>query len=133
LAGNFGSGLYFKMDNVTRRIYAGGFYSPKKSGNYDGILFAQFNADSAGSVNVKRIPLEDRLREATGERSKRRAFNDYQTRQLTIRNDGGFVLIAEDYYMNIRSGGGIGPYGYYTSYYSPFIGAQNIREYHYGD
>jgi hypothetical protein len=133
LGNNYGSGLYFKMDNVSRRIYAGGFYSQKKAGNYDGILFAYFNADSGNAPTVRRIPLEDRLREATGERSKRRAFNDYQTRQLIIRNDGGFVLIAEDYYMSVRAGGGVGPYGYYNSYYSPFMGAQNIREYHYGD
>lgn len=132
LGSSFGSGLYFKMDNATRRIYAGGFYSAKKSGNYDGIIFAQFNADSASAVTAHRIPLDENLREASGGRSRRKAFNDYQTRQLIIRNDGGFVLVAEDYYMNIRSGG-VGPYGYYTSYYSPFVGAQNIREYHYGD
>ena len=133
LAGSFGSGLYFKMDNQARRIYAGGFYSLKKSGNYDGVLFAQFNPDSASAASLRRIPLDDRLREATGERSKRRAFNDYKTRQLIIRNDGGFVLAAEDYFMSVRSGAGVGSYGYYTSYYSPFIGSQNIREYHYGD
>jgi hypothetical protein len=133
LAGNYGSGLYFRMDNVARRVYAGGFYSPKKSGNYDGILFAYFNTDSGNAATVRRIPLEDRLREASGERSKRRAFNDYQTRQLIIRNDGGFVLVAEDYYMSVRTGVGVGPYGYYNSYYSPFMGSQNIREYHYGD
>ncbi len=133
LADNYASGLYFKVDNTASRIYAGGFYSAKRTGNYDGLLFAQFRLDSFNAATVRRIVLDERLREATGERSKRRAFNDYKTRQLIIRNDGGFVLIAEDYYMTIRTGGVTGPYGYYNSYYSPFIGAQNIREYHYGD
>jgi hypothetical protein len=131
LAGKYATGLYLRMDNNTRRIYAGGFYSDKKAGNYDGVLFAHFNTDSAYAVTASRLPFGERLRAATGERNTKRAFNDYQTRQLIIRNDGGFVLIAEDYYMTVRSG--IMPYGYYTSFYSPFIGTQNIREYHYGD
>jgi hypothetical protein len=132
LGGKYGSGLYFRMDNTAHRIYAAGFYSEKKAGNYEGILFSQFNADSVSAVTTRRLPLDDRIREASGERSKRRAFNDYQTRQLIIRNDGGFVLVAEDFYMSVRNTAA--PYGYYTSYYSPFsIGNQNIREYRYGD
>ncbi len=128
---SYASGLYFKMDNSRERIYGGGFYSSKKAGNYEGVLFAQLGTDSAAQSIVRHLPLEDRLREESG-RNKKRAFNDYQTRQLIIRNDGGFVLLAEDYYVNVRSAG-LQPYGYYTSYYSPFIGSQNIREFHYGD
>lgn len=131
LEGKFATGLYMRMDNAARRIYAGGFYSERKAGNHEGVLFAQLNVDSIGSVNSRRLAFDDRLRMASGERNTRRAFNDYQTRQLIIRNDGGFVLVAEDYYMSMRTG--ISPYGYYTTFYSPFSGTQSIREYHYGD
>jgi hypothetical protein len=131
LGGKYATGMYMRVDNNVRRIYAGGFFSEKKAGNYEGVIFAQFNIDSGYNVRAQRLLFDERMRAATGERNARKAFNDYQTRQLIIRNDGGFVLVAEDYYMSVRSG--ISPYGYYTSFYSPFIGTQNIREYHYGD
>ena len=127
----YATGLFFKVDNASKVIYGSGFYSQKKTGNYDGVLIAQLPADSNLKMTTRQLPFDDQLREASG-RSRRRAFNDYQTRQLIVRTDGGFVLLAEDYYMAVRNGG-IGPYGYYSSYYSPFIGTQNIREYHYGD
>ncbi len=145
LNNKFASGMYFRLDNQSSKLYSAGFFSERKAGNYDGILFARFDisdgnlslppanpADSASTPSLRRIPLDERLRASVGGRSSRSAFNDFQTRQLIIRNDGGFVLLAEDYFMSVRAGG-VGPYGYYTSYYSPFVGAQNIREFHYGD
>ncbi len=132
LGGKYATGLYLKADNAARRIYAGGFYSEKRAGNYEGALFAAFNLDSPGVVAARRLPFDEQLRLASGERNVRKAFNDYQTRQLIIRNDGGFVLVAEDYFMSVRNG--VQPYGFYTGFYSPFAGGtQNIREYHYGD
>ncbi len=130
LGGKYATGLYLKADNTMHRIYAGGFYSETKAGNHEGTVFAAFSLDSP-SVTTQRLPFDDRLRVASGERNTRKAFNDYQTRQLIIRNDGGFVLVAEDYFMSVRTG--IQPYGYYTGFYSPFVSSQNIREYHYGD
>src|SRR5690606_19561331 len=39
--------IYMKIDNVNNRIYTGGFYSDRKNGNYEGVLYAYFNlADS---------------------------------------------------------------------------------------
>jgi hypothetical protein len=131
LSGMYAKGLYLRADNAAKRIYAGGFYSDKKAGNYEGVLFGQFRMDSGYRASGRLLPFDERLRMASGVHNTRRAFNDYQTRQLIIRNDGGFVLAAEDYYMSVRSG--LSPYGYYYSFYSPFMNTQNIREYHYGD
>ncbi|MBS1615770.1 MAG: hypothetical protein JST06_06580 [Bacteroidetes bacterium] len=131
LGRKFAAGLYLKADNLNRCIYAGGFYSQKKAGNFDGVLLAQYNMDSGSIVSARQLPFDEQIRlNATGRKSQR-AFNDFLTRQLIIRNDGGFVLIAEDYYMSVRSG--LSPYGYYSSFYYPFMTTQNIREYHYGD
>lgn len=131
LGGNFAAGLYLRADNTSRSIYAAGFYSQKKAGNFDGVLLAQYAMDSAGILSARQLPFDAQLRLATGARKSQRAFNDFLTRQLVVRNDGGFVLIAEDYYMSVRAG--LSPYGYYTSFYTPFMGSQNVREYHYGD
>jgi hypothetical protein len=131
LGGNYAAGLYLRADNISQSIYAAGFYSQKKAGNFDGVLLAQIAMDSPRVVSSRQLPFDEQLRAATGSRKSQRAFNDFLTRQLIVRNDGGFVLIAEDYYMSVRAG--LSPYGYYTSFYTPFMGSQNIREYHYGD
>jgi hypothetical protein len=132
LGEEYGTGLYFNVDNTTNSIYLGGFYSSKKAGDLDGILFAQFPIDSAHGIQTRRISFDERLQQQVAARNARKAFNDFKTRQLIIRKDGGFVLIAEDYSMNIRSNN-VAPYGYYSAYYSPFVGAQNLREFRYGD
>jgi len=131
LNSSFASGLFFKLDNLQGKIYSGGFYSNKKAGNYDGVVYGQLPTDSGAIPKMSALSFDERLRDLSGH-SSRRAFNDNQTRQLIIRNDGGFVLLAEDYYTTVRNGG-VGPFGYYNYYYSPYLGAQNIREYHYGD
>lgn len=132
LQDTYASGLYFNVDNNAGCVYSGGFYSSKKSGDFEGILFSQFQIDSGFYRQNRRIPFDGDLTQKVAARNARKAFNDFDTRQLIIRQDGGFVLIAEDYNMNLRSAG-VAPYGYYSSYYSPFVGAQNLREFRYGD
>lgn len=130
--GAHSSGLFFKIDNQTNQLYCCGFYAQRKNSTIDGVLFMTRRLDSFESKPVQLLSFSDRLKEATGN-GLRRGFNNFQARQLIIRNDGGFVLIAEDYSTSYRNGG-MGYNGYYSSYYSPFMmGAQTIREYRYGD
>lgn len=131
----FATSTFMRVDNSANRVYAGGFYSEKKSGNYDGIIYAQYDISARSFTTRKLIPFDDSLKAATGARSAKRAFNNYQTRQLIVKNDGGFVLISEAYYLSVRNTGpgyGYG-YGFYPMYGSPFMSSRNIREYHYDD
>lgn len=127
----FAASAYMKMDNVNNRVYIGGFYSEKKNGNYEGVLFGYYDVPAGALQNHKMIAFDDRLKNASGERNTKRAFNDYQVRQLIVKNDGGFVMISEDYFMTTRNSYTPG-WGYYSYYYSPFM-APSIREYHYND
>jgi len=134
LDGRYATTSFMRIDNNTNRIYAGGFYSEKKAGNYDGIVYAQYDMTARTFTTQKLIPFDDALKAATGARSAKRAFNNYQTRQLIVKNDGGFVLLSEAFYQSIRNtGGGFGyGYGFYPMYGGPFM-SRNIREYHYDD
>lgn len=134
LEDNYATTTFMRIDNNANRIYAGGFYSEKKAGNYDGIVYAQYDIASRSFTTRKLIPFDEPLKAATGARSLKRAFNNFQTRQLIVKNDGGFVLISEAYYQSIRNaGGGFGyGYGFYPMYGGPFM-SRNIREYHYDD
>ena len=131
LQGHFAGNTYIKMDNMNNRLYVGGFYSDKKSGNYDGVIYAQYGIATNTFDPVKMLPFDDRLRAATGEHKKKHAFNDFQVRQMIIKNDGGFVLLSEEYYMQYVTN--YSPFGYYSWYYSPFMNTQSVRTYHYGD
>lgn len=128
--GLFAAGTYMEMANAGNRIYLGGFYTDKKNGNYEGVIYTYYDIAEKAFTEFKTIAFSERMRIATGERSKKRAFNDFQVRQLIVRNDGGFVLIAEDFFITTRSGYNNG-FGYYSWYY-PAMSA-SVREYNYGD
>jgi hypothetical protein len=127
----FAANTYMKIDNAKKHMYIGGFYSDKKNGNYEGVLYANYNMTTGTYDQVKHIPFDERLRNETGERSRRRAFDDYKVKQLIVKNDGGFVLVAEEYYMSTRNAN-LGAGGYYSSYfYGPM--SRSVREFHYND
>ena len=122
---------FIKLDNYNKRVYTSGFYSDKKNGNYEGVIYAWYEMADSSFQNRRVLAFSERRREATGERNLRRAFNNFQIRQLIVKKDGGFVLISEDYSVNLRTNmPGWG--GYYSFYYGPFMN-QTIREYIYND
>ncbi len=136
LSGNYAASPYLRIDNSKARIYFGGFYSSKKNGNYEGILYAIYDPASNTFSSQRMIPFSAELKNNTGERNTKRAFNNYKTRQLIVKTDGGFVLNAESYATSERSTGS--PYGYgsgfYPMSYGPFMNTgRTIREYRYED
>ncbi len=130
LNNKFAAGVYSKIDNAKNRIYIGGFYSDKKNGSLEGVLYTYYDIANQSFESRKNIAFDEQWRLSTGERNKKRAFDGYQARQLIVKNDGGFVLIAEDYYITTRNNYSPG-FGYYSMYY-PSMGT-SIREYHYND
>ena len=130
LNGLFTAGTYMELSLAGDRVYAGGFYSDKKNGNFEGIIYTYYDVAEKTFKEFKTIAFSERMRNATGERNLKRAFNDFQVRQLIVRNDGGFVLIAEDFFITTRNSYNQG-FGYYSWYY-PTMSA-SVREYNYGD
>jgi hypothetical protein len=130
LNSKYAGGTYMKMDNVNDRIYIGGFYSDKKNGNYEGVLYTYYDFPTASFQKHKNIAFDIKLKNGTGQRNAKRALNDFQVKQIIVKNDGGFVMIAENYYQTTRNSYAPGM-GYY-SYYSSNM-ASSVREYHYED
>lgn len=121
---------YSQVDNNNSRVYIGGFYSDRKNGNYEGVLYCYFDMTTGTFKNYRNIPFDEKTRNTAGESNKRRAFNDYQIRKLIVKNDGGFIMIAEDYYVSNRTSYAPG-FGYYSWYYP--MTSTYVREYHYED
>ncbi len=126
----FAANGYMKVDNVNNCVYFGGFYSDKKNGNFNGIIYAAYNI-AAGAFSAKKfIPFDQELIKAAGIRHKNHTFDNYEVRQLIVKNDGGFVLISEVHFVTQRSNymPGLGYYSYYNPYNTTIV-----HEYHYND
>lgn len=130
LNGKYAGGTYMEMDKQSGEIYIGGFYADKKNGNFEGVLFSKYIPATNSYTDSRFIEFSDKLRLASGERNENRAFNDYQVKHLIVKNGGGFVLVAEDYYVTSRNNYAAG-FGYYSWYYPAM--ATSVREYSYGD
>lgn len=122
---------FMRMAGGSGQLVLSGFYSDEKNGQYDGVYFTAYDPVAATFQPLKQMPFSDRLRVATGARNTRKAFNDYVIRNLVVRRDGGFVLVAENTYVTTRGYGN--PYGFYSYYYSPFSYGATVREYYYND
>jgi len=126
----YATGTYMKLDNIKDRIYIAGFYAEKKNGGYTGLLYTYYNLKTGEYEPTKLLGFDEALRNNTGERNKKLAFNDFMVRNLIVKNDGGFVLIAEDFFLTSRNSYSPG-FGYYSMYYPSM--SSSVREYHYND
>ncbi len=120
-----------KMDNEHNQIHFASFFATKKNGNNEGVTTATFDMQSLQFVFTKFFPFSEELRAETGARRKDRALNEFRINHLLVKNDGGFLIAAEEYYITTQSNYMPGV-GFYSFYYSPMV-AQTIREYHFND
>jgi len=127
----YATSLYLKIDNIKNRIYAGGFYSDKRNGSYTGVLYGYYDLVSDSLQAHKVIPFDGKLLSESGSNNKKRAFDNFRVKQIIVKNDGGFVMLSEYFYYDVRTSYVPG-FGYYSFYYSPYS-SQEIREYHYND
>ncbi|MFT4061911.1 MAG: hypothetical protein QM642_06100 [Edaphocola sp.] len=126
------SGLHAKMDDANGQLLICGFYTNRRSGNVDGIVYGRCDAATDTFSQYKQIPLDEDVRQMVDEKNKKRALDDFVAKDMVVRNDGGFILVAENYFVTTRNanyGAGFGYYGRYSNGY----GGSIIREYHYGD
>ncbi len=133
LAPNYITGMYIRLNDQKEEIYVGALYSGKKSGNIDGVVYGLYATADNKFTTFKTIPFDDELRNATDDRNKKKAFNDYVVRNLIVKNDGGFILVAENYYMTTRTSNYGTGFGYYSWYNNNNYMNSTTREYHYGD
>lgn len=133
LASNYVTGMYIRLNDQRDEIYVSAFYSGKRAGNLEGLVYGLYNTTGNTFTTFKTIPFDDRLRNATDDRNKKKAFNDYVVRNLIVKNNGGFILVAENYYVNTRTSAYGTGVGYYSWYNNNNYLSNSTREYHYGD
>lgn len=125
--------IKMKVDNVNKRYILNSFYYTEKRGNIEGIFstFWDVNADSTNiSVFTK---LGDSLRDvARAKGNLKIALNNFFIRNILLKKDGSYMIVAEDYSSQTSGNTGwnrwdylygspfLSPYDYY--YYSPSFG-----------
>jgi hypothetical protein len=125
-------GITLKHDPLTNQLLVCGFWSERRNGNTEGFYFSKFSLGDFKWQPEQFILFTDSIRNATGERSIRKAMNDYLVRQIIVRKDGGFALLCEDYYQTVRTNSSSFGGSLYFNGFGGF-GGQTIREYHYDD
>lgn len=122
-----------KIDNTNRRYLFTALYYKQRRGNIEGLYSVVWDRTSSSIFREHLIPFTDEMRaQAKGQDANLRiAFNDYFIKNIIIRKDGGYLLIAESMYTTTRGGGAFNRWDYMSwnnpwaspfnnYYYSPF-------------
>lgn len=125
--------IKIKVDNTNKRYLFTALYYKQKRGNIEGLYTVTWDRGSSKIFREHLLPFNDELRsQAKGQDANLRiAFNDYFIKNIIIRKDGGYLLIAESLYTSSRGGGAFNRWDYmgwnnpwaspYNSYYySPY-------------
>jgi hypothetical protein len=120
-----------KIDNTNRRYLFSSLYYRQKRGNIEGLYTITWDRSSSSIFQERLLPFTDELRsQAKGpDANLRIAFNDYYIKNIIIKKDGGYLIIAESQYTTSRGGGPfnrwdymgfnnpwMSPYNYYSPY-----------------
>lgn len=92
-----------KIDNLNKKILITSFFSKQKRGNIDGLYYTLWDKTNGTELLNATTVFSDEFRsDVKGEGSTKTAFNDFYLKNLILRRDGGFMMIAESAYMNSR-------------------------------
>lgn len=110
-----------KTDNTNKRFLITSFYSKSRKNNIDGLYSFIWDKQSAKGVVASGTLFSDDLRaDVRNGNSTKIAFNDFFLRNMTMRNDGGYIITAESISTLTRGGNTLNRWNYFSPYYSPF-------------
>ena len=96
--------MKLKVDNVNDHYLINSFYYERKRGNVEGLYTAVWDAKSDQLISQNFVPMGDSVRSlAKTDGPDRSALNDFFIRDVILKKDGSFILIAEDYYTQSRA------------------------------
>lgn len=120
--------LKIKVDNRNKTFLLLSFFSKQKRGDIDGLFFCTWNK-TLQLVNKKAtIPFDEELRrDANPENNSKVAFNDFFLRNIVLKQDGSFIIAAENVYSSSR-GNNLNRW----DYFNPSFGGGAFNNSYYG-
>ncbi len=94
-----------KIDNRNKNYILTTFSYKKNAGNIDGLLSAVVSRDSFNITKQTINIFDDSLRaKLSGKPDWRTAYDNLNIRNVILKKDGGFIVLAEEYYKQRRYG-----------------------------
>lgn len=104
LSGNYLDDIKLKIDNENKHYVINSLYYKNKRGNAEGIFTAIWDINTSQMISENFQYLGDTVRlAAKSNGNNKTALNDYFIRNIVLKKDGGFILAAEDYYIQSQS------------------------------
>ncbi len=140
-----------KVDNVNNRYVLNSLFYKERNGNIEGLYSYIWDANADSSVAKVFSFFDEELKSmAKSSGNSKYAFNDFFIRNVILKRDGSYILMAEDYSSQSTGSNNwnrsdylygspfLSPYSYYQyypsygGYYRPFnnFGNQSIRYYY---
>lgn len=129
LAGKYVDEIKLKVDNVNHHYLINTFYYDKKRGDVSGLYISSFNEGTNVQTSASFLNFGDNIRsEAKTNGNNKTGLNDFFIKDIVLKKDGGFILIAEDFYSQSKSS----PWDRYDYLYgSPFYSPYYFNNYSY--
>ncbi|TAG13440.1 MAG: hypothetical protein EAZ41_02350 [Sphingobacteriia bacterium] len=92
-----------KIDNLNKRILITSFFSKLRRGNIEGLYYSLWDKNQfAELLNTATVFSDEFRSDAHGQGPIKAAFNEFYLKNLILRKDGGFMMIAESAYTSSR-------------------------------
>jgi hypothetical protein len=118
-----------KIDNTNRRYLFTALYYKQRRGNVEGLYTLIFDKSSDNIMRESMLTFSDDLRRSAKgpDANLRLAFNDYFIKNMIIKRDGGYIMVAESMYTTSR-GGAFNRWDY-LSWNNPWASPMNYNYY----
>lgn len=95
--------IRIKVDNVNKHYVITSFQSKTKRGNIEGLYYVLWDKiQNKELLNATTVFTDEFREDARGESNTKTAFNDYFLKNIILRKDGGFIVVAESAYTSSR-------------------------------
>ncbi len=125
--------IRIKIDNLNKHFIITSFFSKIRKGNIDGIYYTLWDANSNKELLNATTTFTDEYRaDIKNDAQLKMAFNDFYLKNLILRKDGGFMIIAEAEYVTTR-GNTLNRWDYMNAPFNSFGGGMfNNYSYNFG-
>ncbi|MES2432158.1 MAG: hypothetical protein V4556_14575 [Bacteroidota bacterium] len=115
--------IKLKVDNTNKHYVVNSFYNKQKRGNIEGVFSLVLNKQLDSILVKNYLYLDDEIRAlAKQDATNKTAFNNYFIKNIIVKKDGGFIIIAEDFYTQVS---GANNWNRWNNLYSPYYNPYN--------
>ncbi|TMO71596.1 hypothetical protein CWC16_19965, partial [Pseudoalteromonas sp. S3776] len=92
-----------KIDNKNKHYLICSFFSKIRKGNVDGLYYVLWDKETNKELLNSTTTFSNEFREEVrAEENLKAAFNQFFLKNIILRKDGGFMIIAESAYVTSR-------------------------------